>query len=384
MINRITVFTGSRKDFEKYITGEVDENERTVTLLEFVQQHQARMTPRESLSDDYDLNERFEVDNLVVRTDDYASVREHVLANFASVIDVNHNIKRIFVHNPPKQLLFTVKSRYGDVIDYEATEYPKVTREKLETIFSNLNADIFGQENAKRQIIAGMYRLITQRKDKPVVIMMYGPSGVGKTESAKSISRSMGGELLRIQFSMMQNSEAINYVFGAEHSKSSFARDLLSRESNVILIDEFDKVNSIFYNAFYELFDEGQYNDANYSVDLGQTVFFLTSNFRNVQEIKNALGPAMFSRIGLCLEYNHLSEEQKLAIIQKTFHKTLSLLQDDEKEVIQNSDILDFFQKNAKQYNNIRTLKTNIENAVFMKLTDCFITKHHNSEWNMQ
>ena len=54
--------------------------------------------------------------------------------------------------------------------------------------------------------------------------MLYGPSGVGKTESAKSISKTMGGELLRIQFSMMQTAEAYNYVFGAEHSKGSFAR----------------------------------------------------------------------------------------------------------------------------------------------------------------
>lgn len=56
---------------------------------------------------------------------------------------------------------------------------------------------------------------------------------------------------------MMQNQESIDYIFGADHSKNSFARDMLGRESNVILIDEFDKVNPHFYNAFYELFDEG-------------------------------------------------------------------------------------------------------------------------------
>lgn len=91
--------------------------------------------------------------------------------------------------------------------------------------------------------------------------MLYGPSGVGKTESAKSISKSLGGKLLRIQFSMMQNQESIDYIFGADHSKNSFARDMLGRESNVILIDEFDKVNPHFYNAFYELFDEGRYSN---------------------------------------------------------------------------------------------------------------------------
>lgn len=72
---------------------------------------------------------------------------------------------------------------------------------------------------------------------------------------------------------MMQTAEAYNYVFGAEHSKESFAKDMMARESNVILIDEFDKVNPSLYNAFYELFDEGHYVDTNYDVNLGQAIF---------------------------------------------------------------------------------------------------------------
>ena len=118
-----------------------------------------------------------------------------------------------------------------------------LSREKLKEVYSNIEKDILGQSNCKKQIISGMYRLIAKANKKQVVLMLYGPSGVGKTESAKSISKTMGGELLRIQFSMMQTTEAYNYVFGAEHSKGSFARDMMARESNVILIDEFDKVD---------------------------------------------------------------------------------------------------------------------------------------------
>ncbi len=73
--------------------------------------------------------------------------------------------------------------------------------------------------------------------------MFYGPSGVGKTETARCLSEAVGGELTRVQFSMMQTQEAYEYLFGAEHSKASFARGLLARESNVVLIDEFDKVD---------------------------------------------------------------------------------------------------------------------------------------------
>jgi len=108
----------------------------------------------------------------------------------------------------------------------------------LKEVYSGLNERVLGQQSCKEQIISGLYRLMKQSNTKPVVLMLYGMSGVGKTESAKSISSSLGGELLRIQFSMMQTDEAFNYIFGSEHSKSSFARDMMGREANVILIDE--------------------------------------------------------------------------------------------------------------------------------------------------
>ncbi|MBO4532659.1 MAG: hypothetical protein J5726_03070, partial [Treponema sp.] len=51
------------------------------------------------------------------------------------------------------------------------------------------DADILGQFTSKKQIISGLYQLITKTKIKPAVLMLYGPSGIGKTESAKSIKR---------------------------------------------------------------------------------------------------------------------------------------------------------------------------------------------------
>ena len=242
-------------------------------------------------------------------------------------------------------------------------------------LYSKLNEDVLGQEECKRQILSGIYRLTTGSSSKPVVLMLYGPSGVGKTESAKSISKTLGGELLRVQFSMMQTQEAYDYVFGAEHSKSSFARDMMGRESNVILIDEFDKVNPLFYNAFYELFDEGRYVDTNYSVDLGQAVFLLTCNFGSESEIKKILGPAMFSRIGCCIEYADLSTEQKQAIVERWYQSIIGTLKADERSFISGTNIREWFLKNAERYDNIRILKTKLENAIFEKLTDHFIIK---------
>lgn len=373
MTEKIIIFYGSKKDFERLIMEETSDDQITIPFMELIQHYNARLRPNESGVRESALAKNIGVDNCIVRADDYGSVLEHVLSNFVTIVTLNHDIGTLFVHNPPRKVRDSLRSGYGDEIEYRFSQYPALSRTKLKDVYNNINSDILGQSSCKKQIISGMYRLITKASNKPVVLMLYGPSGVGKTESAKSISKTMGGELLRVQFSMMQTNEAYNYVFGAEHSKSSFARDMMTRESNVILIDEFDKVNPAFYNAFYELFDEGRYVDTNYDVDLGQAVFLLTCNFSSVDEIKRVLGPAMFSRIGCCIEYEELTTEQKQVIVRNWYDAVLSSLKEDEKRVIAETDILQWFTKNAERYDNIRILKTKLENAIFDKLTDTFI-----------
>ena len=374
MTDRIIVFEGSKKDFEKLVEQEIYADEKTISFMELIQHYNARIRPSEAGVKESALSQRIQVDNCVVRADDYSSVLEHVLSNFVNIVTLNHDIGTLFVHNPPRKVYDSLRSVYGDEIECRGTEYIPLSREQLKIIYNNLNTDILGQDTCKKQIVSSMYRLMTKTGDKPAVILLYGPSGVGKTKSAKSISKALGGELLRIQFSMMQSNEAYNYVFGSEHSKASFARDMMARETNVILIDEFDKVNSIFYNAFYQLFDEGHYIDTNYDVELGQAIFLLTSNFMNEDEIKKVLGPAMFSRISYCVKYEELLPEQKQSIVNRWYDSVLATLEEDERHIIENTNILEWFQKNAERYNNIRILKTKLENAIFDKLVDCFIT----------
>ena len=373
MTDHIIIFNGSKRDFESMIAEEISPDDNTIPFMELIQHYNARIRPNESGVRESALNRTIKVDNCIVRADDYGSVLEHSMSNFVNVGTLNHDIGTLYIHNPPRRVEDSLFSAYGEDIEYRSSEYLKISRDTLKSMYSSLENDIQGQELCKKQLISGIYRLTTESKTKPVVLMLYGPSGVGKTESAKSISRTMGGELLRIQFSMMQTNEAYNYVFGAEHSKGSFARDMLARESNVILIDEFDKVNPAFYNAFYELFDEGTYVDTNYEVHLGQAIFLCTCNFSSESEIKHALGPAMFSRIGCCIEYKELTTEQKKSIISSWYEATLSTLQPDEQETIRATDILDWFLKNAERYDNIRILKTKLENAIFDRLAEVFV-----------
>ena len=372
MINNIIVFNGSKRDFEKLIKERISENEDTIPFMDLIQHYNARLRPNESGVGESALSMKIDVDNCIVRAEDYGSVLEHVLSNFVGIITLNHDAGTLYVHNPPKRVIRSLEA-YSDNIQYLSSKYMEIRREDLKMIYGDLQSNILGQEKCKKQIMSGLYRMSTKGNDKPIVLMLYGPSGVGKTETAKSISKSLGGELLRIQFSMMQSNEAYNYIFGAEHSKGSFARDMMGRESNVILIDEFDKVNPIFYNAFYELFDEGKYVDSNYEVNLNNAIFLCTCNFMSQNEIKKVLGPAMFSRIGCCIEYMDLTKEQKETIIEKWYEEIMERLNQEEKRYINSTDILEWFKVNANRYDNIRLLKIRLENAIFDELTEKYV-----------
>ena len=87
----------------------------------------------------------------------------------------------------------------------------------------------------------------------------------------------------------------------------------------------------------------------------------------------------MFSRIGHCVEYEELTTEQKITIINNWYNLLLQTLKEDEVEVIRKTNILKWFTQNAERYDNVRILKTKLENAIFEKLSEVFIISERNT-----
>lgn len=80
----------------------------------------------------------------------------------------------------------------------------------------------------------------------------------------------------------------------------------------------------------------------------------------------------MFSRIGCCIAYEELSTEQKQTIVHNWYESILSVLKADEKRKLKNR-YFGLVHKNAERYDNIRILKTKLENAIFDRLSEVFI-----------
>lgn len=268
--------------------------------------------------------EKMSIENLVIDSDEYSGVNEHVLINFSNLLE-RYSIETVYLQNPPLKISEQIKKLIGsDELSIEYQNYGVFDKEKILNFYTNFSQKIIGQDRAKKAIAASLIPLLLPDRQKPVVILLYGSSGIGKTESVKLLAESLEEPLLREQFSMYQNNEFANYMFGGKHSEKSFAKELLDRESNLILLDEFDKASPTFYSAFYQLFDEGVFVDKNYSLELRKSVIICTSNFLSLKEIEEKLGSAILGRFDSIIKFQDLDENTKKVIGNQLLENLLS------------------------------------------------------------
>lgn len=258
---------------------------------------------------------KLRIKDFVISADEYSSVQEHVIINFIDSIG-KLSVTNMYIQNPPQHVFQQIKRLFErqNVIDIQYQQYKGVNANLIRKIDKEYNSRIIGQEKVKENLLKAIYPLVENKQDKPVVILLYGNSGLGKTETAQYIAELLEGKLFRKQFSMYQNGEFANYLFGGKYNEKSFAKDLLGRDSNVILLDEFDKANPIFHSAFYQLFDEGIYEDQNYKVDVKHGIIICTSNYLSVEEVKEKLGAPIYNRFDAVIKFDDLSDEAKTQI----------------------------------------------------------------------
>lgn len=304
------IFYGSKVEFQK----KIPKNYRTLTDLVMELDVSKMLVQIEGQEHKENTIEKVKVENFVAGSQEYAGVREHVILNFANFL-AKMEVQNIYLHNPPLQISEQIKRLYPDTI-VESQEYKTITEEIIKTLNNQYNDTIIGQSRVKSQLLKALLPLSLSDREKPVVMLFYGSSGIGKTETANFISKCLEERIFRKQFSMFQNNQFSTYLFGGAHYEKSFAKDLLDRESNVILLDEFDKANPVFHSAFYQLFDEGYFEDQNYIVQLKKSVIICTSNYKEIDEIRKELGDAIFNRFDVIIGFDELSEEAKLEIAE--------------------------------------------------------------------
>ncbi len=274
--------------------------------------------------------ERLQVPCLVAFSEQYASISESAINSFLSFIG-QFDVGSIYLQNPPMHVVSQFESLHSRVktirYDYRTLDFDCLRR-----INREYDGVIIGQPEVKEKLLKALYPLASGSSEKPAVLLFYGPTGVGKSETAKYLSDVMGQTLLRKQFSMFHSNEFSSYLFGGRHTGNCLAKDLMERESNVILFDEFDKPNPVFHSAFYQVFDEGIYEDRNYRADARRALIICTSNYASAEEAHERLGAPIFARFDSVIEFKPLSEETQREILRKRIREATAALSEEERK----------------------------------------------------
>jgi len=166
-------------------------------------------------------------------------------------------------------------------------EIGKEEGEMLMNLEEILHKMVIGQEEAIRAVASAMRRARSGIRDaeKPIGSFLFiGPTGVGKTETAKALANVFFKQeeaILRLDMSEYQTKDALARLIGSHEKRESGVLTTLLREKpyGVLLLDEFEKTNPDVHDLFLQILDEGFFSDANgRKVNARNTIFIATSN----------------------------------------------------------------------------------------------------------
>lgn len=378
-MNKIEIFYGAEENFKEIIQEDlkevksfgnvVNEYDRISKIVPI------KINPNDKVENLIN-TEKIRVKTLVIYANEYASVNEHVLINFLGFLS-NFDIDNLYIQNPPDNVLMQLYKEFGEkIIDINYQEYRKIQFKHIKKFNEDYNKYIIGQELVKNKMLRILYRLFRKKDKKPIVLMFYGKSGIGKTETARFLSDIIEQPLFRKQFSMYQNNDFLNYLYGSKYNENSFAKDLLTRESNILLLDEFDKAPSIFNSAFYQLFDEGIYEDKNYKVNLENSIIICTSNYLTADEIKEKIGDPLFYRFDECIEFKDLDKKSIEEISNQKIDKYFEELSKEEIEFLQTNKTREKLIKFCLELSNVREIDKSISNYICKILVEEALRKN--------
>ncbi|MDO8996119.1 MAG: ATP-dependent Clp protease ATP-binding subunit [Sediminibacterium sp.] len=204
--------------------------------------------------------------------------------------------------------------------------------EKLRRMSEDMRGMVIGQDEAIQKVVRAIQRNRVGLKDpkKPIGTFIFlGPTGVGKTELARSLARYMfdsEDSLIRIDMSEYMEKFTVSRLIGAPpgyvgyEEGGQLTEKVRRKPYSVILLDEIEKAHPDIYNILLQVLDDGQLTDGlGRKVDFKNTMIIMTSNIgvRQLKEFGDGVGFATATRM-------QNAEENNKAVIEKALKKTFS------------------------------------------------------------
>ena len=245
----------------------------------------------------------------------------------------------------------------------------KITEEetqKLLNLEQNLHKRVIGQDEAVKSVSRAIRRNRAGLKTtkRPPSFIFVGPTGVGKTELAKSLAYEMFGDensIIRVDMSEYMESHSTAKLIGSPpgyvgyDDAGQLTEKVKRKPYSIVLFDEIEKAHPDVFNLLLQVLDDGRLTDSQgNTVSFENTIIIMTSNvgsnlntnsigFNNnetainnkvLDSLKETFRPEFLNRIDEIVSFKALTKTELLQIVDLMLQNTNKALQD--KDIIMN------------------------------------------------
>lgn len=291
----------------------------------------------------------------------------------------------------------TVVAKIARIPPKSVSKSDTVALKELET---DLKRAVYGQDDAIEQLSAAMKMARAGLRDanKPIGCYLFsGPTGTGKTETARQLASTMGIELLRFDMSEYMERHTVSRLIGAPPGYVGFDQGGLLTDAvdqhphSVVLLDEIEKAHPDVFNILLQVMDHGVLTDANgKKVDFRNVVLIMTTNAGASDAQRNAIGfgrgkqddevdealkrlftPEFRNRLDAVVQFKALTQEIIRQVVQKFVMQLEAQLADRHVTIETTEEAADWLAKNGfDELYGARPLARVIQDSIKKPLAD--------------
>ena len=377
MYSELLFFEG--RHFEFYKKLKYSEGYEIISITEFVQ----------------DLNKVPDVDAIfqIVDVSTLASLRdiqyiaELILPKFSTgtifIADIKfeeiltHNLRYCFEEFNKIDIVEDLEKSNEEIqkeLDDRTIKIIDLNHADLIEFYKSFYQNLYGHEKFKDEFadLIRNFRVFNKLGEHKILsLFLMGDSGVGKTEVARIIHKSLGGKkrLAKINFGNYSSDNSLNSLIGSPRGYiGSEEGEIFIRVKNsdtgLILIDEFEKSNSTLFNYFLDVLENGKMvSSVAEEIDLNGYIIIFTSNISK-EDFSQRISPELRSRFDYKGYFTLLYPEDKRKFVQfrvqnivEKFNKNFSfqLIPEMHSEILERIDV--------NQYKNMRDLNKKIKDT---------------------
>ena len=218
---------------------------------------------------------------------DAACAKQRVLNNVSAVIT--------------KELVFEQVEKFTGV---PADKLKGDNLERISTLDVNIKGKLYGQDEVVHEVLDRVYVSFAGigNDTKPQASFLFlGPTGTGKTELAKLLSKNLDMPLLKYDMSEYSEKHSVSSLIGpppgyvgfndSQVSGGRLINDLSKNPHSIMLFDEVEKAHPDIFNIFLQMLDEGRVTGSNgKEVNCKNSIIIMTSNLGSADNERNTIG----------------------------------------------------------------------------------------------